>query len=59
MMIHWYFKVCAIAWMITCVLVYFVVTVPVESPIAAALPDFVWQLRAAVLPFFYSEPTAL
>jgi hypothetical protein len=55
MTIRWYFKACVIVWMMVCVMVYFVVTVSPEGSLAAMLPDFVWRLRAAVLPWFYSE----
>jgi hypothetical protein len=55
MTIRRYFKACAIAWMGGCVFLYFLVTVPADSFIATMLPDLVWRLRAAVLPWFYSE----
>ena len=41
-------------WMTLVIVVFVLVTIPAESSLNAILPDFYWQLRELIYPFFYS-----
>lgn len=44
-----------VAWMGASVFLFFLVTLSPDGPIAAAMPEFVMQLRTAAFNFFHSK----
>lgn len=48
-------RLALVAWMGAAVFLFFLVTLSPDGPIAAAMPEFVIQLRAVVFPFFHSK----
>lgn len=48
-------RLALVAWMFAAVILFFLVTLSPDGPIAAAMPDFVLRLRSVVFQFFYSK----
>lgn len=48
-------RLALVAWMGASAFLFFLVTLSPDGPIAAAMPEFVLQLRTVAFNFFYSK----